>query len=193
MMCARSKAWFFLLGAVWACDDGERKPSERERSCQVVCDKLEMCNDATDVEGCNAHCEAQEFRSDAYFRARASCVSSLSCNHLAPELGPQGEDLCQGECMVQDCIDDALAAGPHSSEQTALCSRASNKLAACDRALDDLSVSDECMHVVTGMSDDYLDESSACVDLPCQHIQSCLDDAADRYNTTLRIYSGKVE
>ena len=146
-----------------------------------------------DVPGCTKHCEAQEFRSDAYFKAQASCVSELSCNHLVPELGSQGEDLCEGECAVADCVDDALAAEAPSTEQTNLCARTSSKLAACDRALDGTLVTDECMHVVPGMSEDYLDESSACVDLPCQSITGCLDDAADRYDTSLRIFSGKIE
>ena len=193
MKCTRSKAWFALFGVLWACDDGEVKPSERERSCKAICDKLELCNDATDVLGCTEHCEAQEFRSDAYFRARASCVSELACNHLLSEIGTQGEDLCAEDCMVADCVDDALAGEEHTSEQTALCTRTSSKLAACDRELDDLTVTDECMRVVSSMSDDYMDESSACVDLPCARIQGCLDDAADRYDTTLRIYGGKVE
>jgi hypothetical protein len=193
MKCTRPTAWFALFGALWACDDGETKPSERQRSCKLLCDKLELCNDATDVPGCTKHCEQEEFRSDAYFKARASCVSDLACNHLVPELGSQGEDLCTTDCVVSDCVDDALSAEEHTSEQTELCTRTSSKLSACDRMLDDLTVSDQCMHVVSGMSDDYLDESSACMDLPCERIQACLDDAADRYDTTLRIYSGQLE
>lgn len=173
-----------LLGG--ACDEGEVSVSKK--ACSQLCAKLEVCNDATDVPGCEQRCVSETARSDEYFRARARCVEQLACNHLAGELGTSGESLCSGECQVEDCVDDALAAEGHTQEHEELCYRASNKLAACDRTLEPSMVTVSCMDVAPSVSADYLEESSSCIDEACERIEPCLSETADRYDTDLRLF-----
>jgi hypothetical protein len=175
-----------LVVALIACDEGEVPVSHK--SCKQLCAKLELCNDATDVPGCEQRCRGEVVRSDAYFKARAQCVDRLSCNHLVTELGTSGEDICKGDCQVQDCVDDSLASDRGSQDMEDLCLRSSNKLAACDKTLKSADLAASCMDLAPGMSEDYLDESSACVDEACERIDICLTETADRYDTSLRLF-----
>jgi hypothetical protein len=190
------KPYGLYLGAclVLSLGCGSHKLSSGERACKQVCKKLEVCNDATDVPGCEDTCTGETFRSDAYFAAKARCVDTLACNHLTGELDTSGQDTCTGAgCQVEDCIDDGLASQKPSPDDSDLCSRMSNKLSACDRTLGAAELEEQCMAVVHGMSDDYLTESTMCIDLACDAISTCLDQTADRYNTTLRIFAGRVK
>jgi hypothetical protein len=183
-----SSALCFVLAA---CDEGETASASQE-SCKQLCAKLEVCNDATDVPGCEQHCTAEVVRSDAYFHARARCVDRLSCNHLVTELGTSGESTCTSDCQVEDCVDDALASEGNSQEMEELCLRTSTKLAACDHGADASAIAASCMDLAPAMSADYREESGACIDLACERIDSCLAETADRYNTDLRIDSATL-
>jgi hypothetical protein len=169
-----------------ACDEGEVAVSKK--ACSQLCAKLEVCNDGTDVPGCEQRCVSETARSDEYFRVRARCVEQLACNHLVGELGTSGESLCSGECQVEDCVDDALAAKGHTQEHEDLCFRASNKLAACDATVEPTTLTVTCMDVAPSVSADYLEETSRCIDEACERIEPCLSDAADRYDTSLRLF-----
>jgi hypothetical protein len=175
-----------LCFALAACDEGEVSVSQK--SCEQLCAKLELCNDATDVPGCEQRCKAEVVRSDAYFSARARCVDQLSCNHLVTELGTSGENVCKTDCQVLDCVDDALAAQKHSQDTEDLCFRSSNKLVACDPMLESADLAAGCMELAPGLSGDYLEESGDCVDLACERISACLNETADRYDTELRVF-----
>jgi hypothetical protein len=178
-----------LCVALAGCDEGE--VSVRDASCSTLCAKLELCNDATDVPGCEQRCKAEIVRSDAYFEARSRCVDRLSCNHLARELGPSGEDLCKADCQVVDCVDDALAAEGHSQDMEDMCFRSSNKLVACDSTLKSADIAAACMELAPALSGDYLEESGACVDLACERISPCLGETADRYDTELLLFGAE--
>src|ERR1043165_4859826 len=67
------------LWAASACDRGG-EDSRQATQCARFCAALEKCDDATDVQDCEDHCEADEVHSDAYFEARAKCGQELSCN-----------------------------------------------------------------------------------------------------------------
>jgi hypothetical protein len=178
-----SWACWGLLG----CDDGVAGSSA---SCRAYCDKLELCDDATDVLGCEQKCSEQRVRSEAYLSARATCADKLSCNVFGGELSGMGEDRCaSGEsCKLNDCTENELALRKLTPDQMAYCTRVVTKLNACDRTLETTLLQTHCLDLAPTLSDAYLGEVSTCIEGDCAQVVSCLQRTADRYNTNLSLY-----
>jgi hypothetical protein len=171
-----------------ACQNDE---STRSSACKLFCQRLETCDDSTDLSGCTIACKEQTYRSDVYFEMRAECAS-LSCNHWASQVTSDGEDDCSGTCALPDCIDDKLDSVELSRTEQQLCDAVKNKLLGCDTSLDPDAVADQCRNVVLSSSGDFATKSRDCVDKPCVEIDRCLDKLSDQYNTDLRIFSGPL-
>lgn len=168
-----------------SCDDGALAP--RAESCSKFCDKLELCDDRTDLAGCEKNCGAEIVRSDEYLSARASCAAERSCNTFAQEVGVMGEDLCRGndDCALNDCTSDTLARRTRTSTEQSYCSSLSNKLGACDTTIDTSLLGQRCLGLIATLSDEYLTEVQKCVEGTCTQVKDCLRGAADRFNTDL--------
>jgi hypothetical protein len=172
------------------CDKSE-EASQQSRSCARFCELLEKCDDGTDLLDCTEHCESDEVRSAAYFRARADCGQELSCNQWMSEVDSQGDDLCSGEdCNLSECVDHALREEKLSADQERKCEVISSALSHCDSSLTAAAVADECERMAPGLSENYLEDSETCVLSECSKIGICLDDLADRQGTDLKVFSG---
>ena len=179
------------FGALGAGCDRSDDESEQSQQCGRFCDLLERCDDGTDVLDCRRHCEADEVRSDAYFRSRADCAAEQSCNLWVSEVDSQGDDVCSGdECNLNECIERSLRDEKLSAAQERSCEVVSSMLSACDRSLKSAEVADECERIAPRLSQNYLADSEACVLSECSEIEPCLSDLADRFGTELRVYSG---
>jgi hypothetical protein len=182
-----------LLGGLLAsaCDDGS---SSSSASCREYCNKLEVCDDTTDLAGCEVMCNAQRVRSEAYLSIRATCTGELSCNVWQGEIGLMGEDICaSGErCELNQCVNDGLYELPKSTDQESYCSRVANKLNACDRTLLVPDLTMHCSDLVGTLSPQYLEEMSNCIEADCAQVVSCLKRAADRFDTDLTMYPGSL-
>jgi hypothetical protein len=174
-----------LIGSFEGCDDGAL--GERSESCSVYCEKLEVCDDGTDVAGCEQHCMQQVVRSDAYLRARARCAEARSCNTFAREIGSMGEDLCGtgDECTLNDCTSDDLARRPPSAIESSYCASITSKLKACDGTIESAVLERHCIELVPTLADDYLELAQSCIQGDCTQVKQCLRSAADRFNTEL--------
>lgn len=183
-----------LLGMACAlavgCDKSE-EGSQQSRSCEHFCDLLEKCDDGTDLLDCTEHCESDEVRSAAYFRARADCGEELSCNQWMSEVDSQGDDLCSGEdCNLSECVDHALREEELSADQAHRCKVISSALSHCDSSLTAAAVAEECEQIAPVLSENYLEDSETCVLSECSKIGTCLDDLADRHGTDLKVFTG---
>jgi hypothetical protein len=177
---ALSALW--LLAGLHGCDDGA--PLPRDVSCARFCEKLELCDDATDVAGCEQHCSGQRVRSDAYLEARAQCAEARSCNTFTKDIGVMGEDLCgREECTLNDCTSDDLAHRPRTSTQQSYCASITSKLKACDPSIEPALLEGHCLELVPTLSDEYLGLVSGCIEGDCSQVRACVRSAADRYNT----------
>jgi len=191
----RSRSGLVLLAAVASmltlalasCDDGA--PVGRSASCRMLCQKLETCDDATDLEGCERSCSEQRVRSQEYLTARALCAEQSSCNLWVTELGAMGEDACDEDgCFLNDCTDDTLSAQSLSGPEHAYCARVVSKLSACDMQVDAEALDAHCVRLFPALSREYLTEMQACIESDCSAVVACLADAGDRYNTDLTLY-----
>ena len=174
-----------------ACDRGD-DASARNSECSRFCDALEKCEDTTDLLDCRNHCTMNEVRSDAYFRARADCGETLSCNLWASEVDSQGDDTCEGDCNLIDCVDRALAKVKPSDEQVVTCMSIGTKLNACKMSLDAVAIQDECERTLPMLSSSYVEESTLCVERLCGQIEGCLSQLAEDYDTDLRLVSAEL-
>ena len=174
-----------LIGSFEGCDDGAL--GDRAESCSAYCQKLEVCDDRTDVSGCEQHCEQQLVRSDEYLRARARCAEARSCNTFAREIGSMGEDLCGvgDECTLNDCTSDDLARRPPSASESSYCASMTSKLKACDGTIEAPVLERHCLELVPTLSADYLELVQSCIQGDCTQVKQCLRSAADRFNTEL--------
>ncbi|MDB4976352.1 MAG: hypothetical protein JWN48_4693 [Myxococcaceae bacterium] len=172
--------------ALAACDDGVAGNSE---SCRAFCDKLELCDDATDVLGCEQKCTEQRVRSEGYLAVRAQCANKLSCNNFAGEVSVMGEDSCaSGElCKLDDCTNNELAEQKLTADQMSYCSRVVTKLNACDHTLDPATLQAHCLDLAPTLSPAYLADVSACIEGDCSQVSDCLRRTADRYDTNLTL------
>lgn len=174
-----------------ACDRSDDE-SERARACGSFCDALEKCDDGTDLLDCKKHCGADDVRSDAYFRARASCAQG-SCNLWVDEVDSQGDDECVGEgCYLIGCIDRELSRVKLSPEQERDCVALGNSVSNCDSALDNRVIESQCKQITPALSASYREESQICVESKCPEIQSCIDDLAKDHGTELKVYSETI-
>lgn len=182
-----------LLGclAASACDDGALDTSV---SCRDYCSKLEVCDDTTDLAGCQQLCSEQRVRSESYLSIRATCTDKLSCNVWQGEVGLMGEDICASgqRCKLNQCVNDGLYDLPKSGDQSSYCSRASSKLNACDRTLEVSALEMHCLDLVNTLSKQYLDDMSTCIEADCAQVVSCLKRAANRFDTELTMYPGSL-
>jgi len=191
----RSSALTLTLGLVGyglsSCDDGVEGAGG---SCRTYCAKLELCDDGTDLDGCEKICTEQLVRSVAYLSARAACADKLSCNVFAGEVSTMGDDRCaSGErCELNDCTGDELARAKPTSDQQAYCTRAVTKLNACDHSLEPAVLLVHCLDVVPTLSDAYLQELQVCIEADCDQVVACLKRAADRFNTDLSLYPDPI-
>jgi hypothetical protein len=173
------------LGASEGCDDGEL--GQRVASCDVFCQKLEVCDDRTDVAGCRQHCSEQLVRSDEYLAARARCAEARSCNTFEREVGVMGEDLCRSadECSLNDCTSDELSRRTRTAVETSYCSTITNKLKACDGAIESAVLEGHCLELIPTLSQEYLEVVQGCIQGDCTQVRQCLRSAADRFNTVV--------
>jgi hypothetical protein len=179
-----------LLGLAAGCDRSSEE-SEQSRQCARFCDELEGCDDGTDVLDCRKHCESDEVRSEAYFRARADCATEQSCNQWMQEVDSQGDSVCTGEdCNLNECVDRTLLDEKLSEQEERSCMVISSSLRKCDSGLEAGSVADECERVAPMLSENYLEDSETCVLSDCEKIERCLSDLADRHGTELKVFSG---
>jgi len=191
----RSSALTLTLGLVGyglaSCDDGVEGATD---SCRAYCAKLELCDDGTDLDGCEKGCTAQLVRSEAYLMARAACADRLSCNVFAGEVSTMGEDRCaSGErCELNDCTGDELASAKPTNDQQSYCTKAVTKLNACDHSLEPAVLSAHCLDIVPTLSAAYLQEIEACIESDCDQVVPCLKRAADRFNTDLSLYPDPI-
>lgn len=170
------------------CDDDT--VTSRELVCQSFCNKLESCDDHTDVEGCVRACDEEKTRSDAFLVARSSCVEEASCNVWRGEVGAMGEDICSdGEgCKLNDCTSDALASQMPSSDEATYCGRVVSKLNACDHGLVPSELETNCLQLVPSLSTAYLREVQRCIEVDCEQVRACLDRVGDLFNTDISMY-----
>jgi hypothetical protein len=182
-----------LLGclAASACDDGVFSTTA---SCRDYCNKLEVCDDATDLSGCQQLCDEQRVRSESYLSIRAKCTDKLSCNVWQGEVGLMGEDICASgqRCELNQCVNDGLYDLPKSNDQSSYCSRVVSKLNACDRTLEVTTLEMHCLDLVGTLSRAYLDEMLTCIESDCAQVVTCLKRTADRYDTDLTMYPGSL-
>jgi hypothetical protein len=188
---ARAGLALATLSAASACDRAD-EASRQATQCARFCAALEKCDDATDLQDCEDHCEADEVHSDSYFEARADCGEELSCNLWVTEVDAQGDAQCDGACNLVDCVDDALAKIKLTKQEDQVCSRVANKLNACDPDLSVSSTESMCSDATPLLSPDYMGDSQLCIDRECGQITGCLDDLADEYSTELRLFSGTI-
>jgi hypothetical protein len=182
-----------LIGLVLgSCDDGE--DGQRSSSCRSYCEKLETCDDRTDVAGCERRCSEQIVRSNEYLAARAQCALVSSCNVWTGEVGEMGEDACAegGSCALNDCTGDMLASMKPSAEQTRYCGTVVTRLRGCEPTLEAPLVEAHCLELVPMLSSGYLSEVLACIEADCGQVQSCLARASDRFNTTISLLPAKA-
>lgn len=174
-----------------ACDDGLSEA--RSEACRSYCEKLEVCDDRTDVSGCVQHCANQLVRSDAFLAARATCAERGSCNSFQGEVGAMGEDSCRtgSRCALNDCTGDELAMQRPSNAQVTYCASVVNKLNACDRTLEPPTLEAHCLELVPTLSEGFLAAVQACIESDCSQVQPCLARASDQYNTELSLYPNK--
>lgn len=186
----RSSVALLCLG-LSGCDDGV---DELGGSCLQYCEKLELCDDQTDQGGCEQKCAEQLVRSPAYLASRAQCAEKLSCNIFSGEVSTMGEDRCaSGErCELNDCTGDELARQMPTSEQESYCTRAVTKLNACDQTLSPAALRTHCLDVVPTLSPAYLQAVQGCVEADCEQVVSCLQRAADQFNTDLSLYPDPI-
>jgi hypothetical protein len=171
--------------------DRSNEESEQSRQCARFCDLLEVCDDGTDVLDCRRHCEADEVRSGAYFRARADCADEQSCNLWVGEVDSQGDDVCSGDdCSLNECVERSLLQVELSSEQERSCKVISSVLGACDSALESTEVAAECARIAPRLSENYLADSETCVLSKCSEIEPCMSELADVHGTDLRVFTG---
>jgi hypothetical protein len=173
-----------------ACDSGDS--GRRSSACSSFCQKLEVCDDRSDLSGCEDACLAQKYRSDAYLDTRAQCAD-LSCNHWAAQVTSDGEDSCRSNCALIDCVEDKLQNITEAAGQTKLCDEVTSKLTTCNNKLDGDAVRDACHNFVVAVSDQFATESRDCVLVQaCSEIVRCIDKLADKNDTTVRIFSGSL-
>jgi hypothetical protein len=166
-----------LVGGLVGCDDGD--VSIRVQKCQTICERYEMCDDATDVPGCEERCSAEDFRSDTYFEVKAGCVETLSCNRLAD--GDASSEL-------EDCLRRALRDERPSSRVEDLCRGLANKMSDCDDSQEQESLRASCERVAVTLSEAYLDGSEDCALERCSNVELCYQDLADAYDTNVRVF-----
>jgi hypothetical protein len=190
LQSARGARYLCLLAAavaVTACDRTEG--NARSSECARFCESLEKCDDATDLLDCTKQCEADEVRSDRYYQARADCGEELSCSRWASEVNGRGEDVCNDDCALVDCVEDTLAEITLDDAEKDVCMALGTKLNACDEGLDASLVIAQCESVTPVLSEAYLAESKRCGEQLCAQIESCFDKLSDRHQTDLRLIS----
>lgn len=180
------RAGCLLALALPACDDKSVTP--RDEACMRYCEKLDLCDDRTDRAGCVQRCGEDRVRSDAYFRARANCVETRSCNLWQGEVDVMGRDTCElpaPMCKLDDCVSDTLAAADPTPDEKTYCGQVTSKLGACDNRLVPADVEARCLALAPTLSRDYLEAMLDCIALPCEQVTSCLERVLDRFNTDL--------
>ena len=181
----RSMMLIWLMSG--ACDDGQA--TSRKSECQEFCEKLELCDDRTDLSGCERRCMEENTRSDAYMAARTQCANERSCNIWVSEVGVMGEDTCSDDsCQLNDCTDDALASRELTKGERMYCERLVSKLNACDHSMTTAALEDRCHELVPALSTKYLDQIQGCIEVDCSEVKSCLELARDRFNTEISVY-----
>jgi hypothetical protein len=182
-----------LAAALLVCSGCDRSESSTQTTqCARFCEALEKCDDETDLADCQDHCQEDEVHSAAYFRARADCGARLSCNLWATEVDRQGDALCETECDLNDCVDNAMADIEPTDAQEEVCSSIGTKVNACDPSLEVDKTERACLRTTPVLSDQYLADSERCVDSQCGDINQCLDDLADEYSTDLKLFSESI-
>jgi hypothetical protein len=131
-------------------------------------------------------------RSDRYYRARADCGEKLSCSRWVREVNGRGEDVCNEDCNLIDCVDDALGQVKLSDAEEDVCMALGTKLNACDASLDATLVISECTELIPVLSDSYREESERCGAQLCSQIEACFDKLSDRHQTDLKLFSGAL-
>lgn len=176
--------WLALAG----CDDG--RVAERQVGCRDYCAKLELCDDRTDLAGCERRCAEERIRSDEYMTARAQCANDSSCNTWAGEVGLMGEDVCSGSesCQLDDCTADELARIALTNGQQSYCEQVVSKLNACDRTASVSALTSHCEEQVPALSQTYLQQIKGCIELECGQVKTCLDTVGDQFNTDISLY-----
>lgn len=169
-----------LTAFAFGCDDGETV-TFREKKCDEICARYEMCNDETDVTDCESDCSAESFRSDTFFDVKAQCVTDLSCNRL---------DERDESVALNDCISDDLREKKLGDDALDICMGLSNKLVDCPVDVNTSEVREDCERIAITLSEEYLDGSGDCSRLTCSELSACLSDLADTYDTDVKIYSG---
>ena len=182
-----------LAGLLVAGCDRSDETGDQTHQCARFCNRLETCDDGTDVLDCRKHCESDEVRSQVYFLARADCAEDLSCNLWVSEVDSQGDGVCAGEdCDLNECLDRALLKEKLSDKAQHSCAVIASMLRACDPGLVTAAVADECEQMTPMLSENYLKDSEACVLSECAKIESCLSNLADRQSTDLKVFSGTI-
>ncbi len=175
----RSLSLTALVLAAYSCGDGSA-PTFREKKCDEICARYEMCDDVTDVPGCQQSCGADEFRSDRFFEIKATCITDLSCNRLSEQ---------DGSVPLNDCIGDALPREKLGDRALTLCQALANKVADCWVAADPVGVRTQCERVAITLSEPYLKGSEECATQRCADLGACYADLADSYDTSVAIYT----
>lgn len=170
-----------------ACDDG--RAENREAKCQEYCDKLELCDDRTDLNGCERRCVEESTRSDDYMAARTQCASERSCNVWIGEVGVMGEDTCTDDsCQLNDCTADELARRELTKSERTYCEGLVSKLNACDHSMTTAVLEARCHELVPALSQRYLDQIQGCIEVDCSQVKACLEAVRDRFNTEISVY-----
>jgi hypothetical protein len=181
----------FLISLAPACDRAETGGARRSE-CARFCASLEKCDDATDLLDCRDQCDADDVRSDRYYAARADCAEKLSCSRWVHEVNGRGEDVCNADCNLIDCVDDSLGQLKLSDAEENVCMALGTKINACKPSLDAREVKAECEDVIPVFSPAYLEDSERCGEQECGLIAGCFDKLSDRHQTDLKLFSGAL-
>jgi hypothetical protein len=181
----------FLTTFACACDRAD-SGGVRRAECARFCESLEKCDDVTDLLDCRDQCEADDVRSDRYYAARADCAEKLSCSRWVHEVNGRGEDVCNADCNLIDCVDDSLGQLKLSEDEENVCMALGTKINACKSSLDAREVKAECEAVIPVLSAAYLEDSERCGEQECGLIAGCFDKLSDRHQTDLKLFSGPL-
>jgi hypothetical protein len=174
--------------ATAGCDDG--RVALRQADCRDFCAKLELCDDRTDLEGCERRCAEERIRSDEYMTVRAQCATKTSCNTWEGEVGLMGEDVCSGNerCQLNDCTADELARNALTNGQQSYCEQVVSKLNACDHAVSTSALTSHCEELIPSLSQTYLQQVKGCIEVDCGQVKTCLSTVGDQFNTDISLY-----
>ena len=174
---SRTTFWILSTLALITCG-GSDDENDAQSSCETMCAKFELCDSSTDESDCVEECAADRGYSNAAFSAYAGCVEDVSCDELF-----YMDD-------VDDCMETKIANLTLSNTVKDFCADLASALDACNSDFDEREIEDNCRDFAGMLNDDYVKALGECLDEPCDSIEDCFEDAADRFETEAELDVG---